>query len=73
MALDGHIPYLFDAETYRAALRTMFSPDLLDQEWSYPPSILLLGAPLAALPIFHAYLVWTFGTALCLWLAIRPL
>lgn len=73
MALDGHVAYLFDVESYRAALRGMFSPELPDQEWSYPPSIMLLGAPLAALPIFPAYLVWTFGTVFCLWLAIRPL
>ncbi|TIS60155.1 glycosyltransferase family 87 protein [Mesorhizobium sp.] len=73
MALDGHVAYLFDVDAYRMTLRTLFSPDLPNQEWSYPPSILLLGAPLAALPIFPAYLVWTFGTVFCLWLAIRPL
>ncbi|MBN9549331.1 MAG: DUF2029 domain-containing protein [Alphaproteobacteria bacterium] len=51
----------------------MFSPDLPNQEWSYPPNILLLGVPLATLPILPAYLIWTVGTVLCLWLAIRPL
>lgn len=73
MALDGHVDTLFDVDAYRAALRGMFGADLPNQEWSYPPSILLIGAPLAALPIFPAYLVWTFGTVLCLWLAVRPL
>lgn len=73
LALDGHVAVLFDVDAYRAALRGMFSPDLPNQEWSYPPNILLLGVPLATLPILPAYLVWTFGTVLCLWLAIRPL
>ncbi|TIU55735.1 MAG: hypothetical protein E5W35_16775 [Mesorhizobium sp.] len=73
LAIDGHVAVLFDADAYRAALRGMFSPDLPNQEWSYPPNILLLGVPLATLPILPAYLVWTFGTVLCLWLAIRPL
>ncbi|WP_167449010.1 glycosyltransferase family 87 protein [Mesorhizobium hawassense] len=73
MAIDGHVAVLFDVDAYRAALRAMFSPDLPNQEWSYPPNILLLGVPLAALPILPAYVVWTVGTALCLWLAIRPL
>lgn len=73
MALDGHVAFLFDMDAYRAALRQMFSPDLPNQEWSYPPSILIFGAPLALLPIFSAYLVWTLGTVLCLWLAVRPL
>jgi len=73
MALDGHVAWLFDVDTYRAALRRMFSPDLPNQEWSYPPSILIFGAPLALLPIFSAYLIWTFGTVFCLWLAVRQL
>lgn len=73
MALDGNVGALFDVEAYRAALRSMFSSNLLDQEWSYPPSILLLGTPLALLPVLPAYLVWTFGTIFLLHLAIRPL
>ncbi|WP_245456253.1 glycosyltransferase family 87 protein [Mesorhizobium sp. M2A.F.Ca.ET.043.05.1.1] len=73
MAMDGHVALLFDADGYRAALRGMFSPNLPNQEWSYPPNILLLGVPLATLPILPAYLIWTVGTVLCLWLAIRPL
>ncbi|MDX8455899.1 glycosyltransferase family 87 protein [Mesorhizobium sp. VK9D] len=73
MALDAHVGLLFDVDAYRAALRGMFTPNLPNQEWSYPPSILLIGAPLAALPILPAYLIWTFGTIVCLWLAIRPL
>lgn len=73
MALDGHVGWLFDVEAYRAGLRAMFTPRLPDQEWSYPPSILLLGVPLATLPIFWAYVVWTIGTTAALYLALRPL
>ena len=62
MALKGHVGDIFDIDAYRATLRSMFSPQLPDQEWSYPPSILLLGLPLAAMPIFWAYLIWTCGT-----------
>src|SRR5690606_264337 len=73
MALQGHVGFLFDVETYRATLRELFSPALPDQEWSYPPSMALIGAPLAMLPIMPAYFVWTFGTIALLHLAIRPL
>ena len=73
MALEGHVGFLFDVETYRATLRAIFSPDLPNQEWSYPPSMALIGAPLAMLPILLAYLIWTFGTVVLLHLAIRPL
>jgi len=73
IALEGNVAALFDVDAYRAALRAMFSPDLPDQEWSYPPSMILFGAPLAALPILPAYLLWTFGTIALLHFAIRPL
>lgn len=68
LALEGRVDTLFDAEAYRAALRQIFSSDLPDQEWSYPPSMLLFGAPIAVLPILPAYLIWTFGTIFAIWL-----
>ncbi len=73
MAIEGHIAVLFDVDAYRSTLRAWFTPVLPDQEWSYPPSILLVGVPLALLPISLAYLVWTAGTVGVLHLAIRPL
>ena len=72
MALHGHVDDLFDMESYRAALRQMFGQSLPDQEWSYPPSILLIGAPLAQLPIGWAYIVWTLCTLLLLYGALKP-
>ena len=72
MALHGHVDDLFDMEKYRAALRHMFGQSLPDQEWSYPPSILLIGAPLAQLSIGWAYLVWTLCTLLLLYGALKP-
>ncbi len=62
MALEGHVDYLFSPDLYRAALRSMLSPFMLDQEWSYPPSMLLIGVPLALLPVLPAYLVWHAAT-----------
>lgn len=73
MALLGHVDWLFDVETYRAQLRLLFTPVLQDQEWSYPPSLLLIGVPLSTLPVFAAYLVWTLGTIAAFFFAIRPL
>lgn len=73
MALDGNVGWLFDVEAYRSGLRAMFSPHLPDQEWSYPPSILLLGVPLAMMPIFWAYVAWTAGTIAALYLSLRLL
>lgn len=73
MTLKGHVDWLFDVEAYRQHLRVLFTPVLQDQEWSYPPSLLLIGVPLSLLPVLPAYLVWTFGTIATLYFAIRPL
>lgn len=72
MAISGHVADLFDLAAYRANLQQMFLMPL-SQEWSYPPSMLLFGAPFALLPVFPAWLAWTFGTIFALWLAIRPM
>lgn len=73
LILDGHIDWLFDPETYRAWLRSVFSPALPGQEWSYPPALFFIAVPLGALPILPAYLVWTVGTLYCLHRALRLL
>ncbi len=73
LVLQGKTATLFDVDAYRAALRTLFTPLLTDQEWSYPPSMLLLAVPLALLPSWPAYAVWTLGTITLLYLAIRPM
>lgn len=73
MAVEGNVNTLFDVDAYRAALRAMFSPLLPNQEWSYPPNILLIGAPLSALPIFAAYVFWTAGSIALLHFAIKPM
>jgi hypothetical protein len=69
MALEGHVDYLFSPDIYRVTLRSILSPLLLDQEWSYPPSMLLVGAPLALLPILPAYLIWNVATLGFLYIA----
>ncbi len=73
LILDGHVDWLFEPDHYRAWLRLTFSEALPNQEWSYPPNLFFLAVPLGALPIMPAYLLWTFGTILCLHFAIRPL
>jgi hypothetical protein len=71
LATEGMAGTALDPEAYRAWTRQTFTPDLPEREWSYPPTMLLLSAPFAQLPLGSAYLVWTFGTLLALWLALR--
>jgi hypothetical protein len=59
-------------EAYRSALRSLLNPDLPNHEWSYPPSILLLGVPLSWFPIFPAYLLFICVTLLALHVVLKP-
>jgi hypothetical protein len=71
LAASGELPILFDPAEYSRWLRAVLSPRVADHEWSYPPTMLLLGVPLARLPLVPGYLVWTFGTLGLLWIALR--
>jgi len=62
---------LLDPEAYRAWMRDTEGRGLPEREWSYPPTMLLLSVPFAQLPLTAAFLVWTLGTLLALWLALR--
>ena len=73
MVLNGHIDWLFDVDLYRAELRRTINPNIPNHEWGYPPSILLIGVPLALLPELAAYLIWTFGTIALFYLTVRTL
>ena len=71
LALEGQTENLFNLEAYRAGLRTLFTPYIENSEWSYPPTFLLIGAPLALLPLYSAYVLWTVGTLGVLSLLLR--
>ena len=62
---------LFDNEAYSSWLREFFHAPIDNQEWSYPPSMLLVGAPLSVIPLYVSYGLWTAGTLALLWLVLR--
>ena len=61
LALSGHVATIFDLQGYREFIASIAPRTGDSQEWSYPPSILLIAAPLATLPLLPSYLIWTFG------------
>lgn len=71
LANQGHPEIMFDPTEYRAWFLANVGADGQDREWSYPPGILLLAAPLAKLPLFAAYVVWSVGCLALLWLVLR--
>jgi len=64
LALGGHVDWLFDTEKYRAEMRNLLGPNL---------PMLLIAAPLAMFPPIIAYIIWTLGSLLLLYIAIKPL
>ncbi|PCI53248.1 MAG: hypothetical protein COB36_12450 [Alphaproteobacteria bacterium] len=72
LALENNTDALFNMESYRAHMDRLLAQNVPDQEWSYPPNMLLIGTPLALLPVFWAYWLWTLGTIAALHFALRP-
>lgn len=62
VALAGNLAPLFDVTLFRQQLATLLSAPISSGEWAYPPTMLLVGVPLALLPAGAAYVVWTIGT-----------
>lgn len=71
LVLTQSVEAVFQPEPFRAAMRAMFGATVEPSEWSYPPSLLLIGAPLAELPLGLAYWLFTFGGIVALMLACR--
>jgi hypothetical protein len=71
LANQGEAALMFDPATYRPWFLAHVGADGGDREWSYPPNILLLAAPLASMPLFAAYLVWSIGSLAVLGLVLR--
>jgi hypothetical protein len=67
----GNGEVLFDTAGFNAGLRAMFGAGFPDQMWPYPPPILLLAAPLSALPLGTGFLLYTAGSMGLLWLVLR--
>jgi hypothetical protein len=70
LANEGQAAVMFDPATYRPWFLAHVGSDGNEREWSYPPNILLLGSPLALLPLVPAYLVWSIGCLLALGLVL---
>jgi len=71
LALDGRVHDIFDIERYRGWFIENFGPNTAHREWSYPPTMLLVGLPFALLPLLTAALTWIFGSAAALALVLR--
>ena len=64
----------YDAIAYQHELAALLGPGYPGQNWSYPPTIMLIAAPFGRLAYLPALLVWTLGgIAIFLAVAARQL
>jgi hypothetical protein len=49
----------YDAVTYQHALAALLGPGYPGQNWSYPPTVMLIAAPFGQLGYLPALLIWT--------------
>jgi hypothetical protein len=62
----------YDHQLYRDALAVLLGPDYPGQNWSYPPSIMLVAALFGRLPYLAALLCWAvIGLTLFVWVIRR--
>src|SRR5262245_48421267 len=49
----------YDVATYQGALAQLIGPNYPGQNWSYPPSVMLIAPPFGLLPYVYALALWT--------------
>lgn len=73
-ALTADPSRFYDPQLYNAELQAMLGGDYPGQNWSYPPSIMLLAAPFGRLPYLPALVAWLLLTmSILVWTARRHL
>lgn len=68
---SGAVTVLADPVSFTAYLRGIFGPGIPDQIWPYPPPILMLARPLAALPLVVGFVLYAALGVAALLLAMR--
>jgi glycosyl transferase family 87 len=62
-ALDGHPEAAYDVDVQKAAEVAALGHNFAGEyPWVYPPTFLLVAAPLALIPFVPAYALWVFAT-----------
>ena len=72
LAEQGQAASVYSARDFNAFARNLTAPDAETKFYPYPPTYLLLTAPVSPLPFLPAYLVWTFGGWCLLAGLLRP-
>ena len=61
----------YDPALYNEALRMLLGPSYFGNNWSYPPSVMLIAAPFGRLPYVPGLFIWT-ALGLAAFLLVAP-
>ncbi len=70
LALEGRAEVAYDIVAYWEIVKTWFAPHELFANMSYPPTMQVLIAPLAALPFWAVAPFWVLGGVVAFWFAV---
>jgi hypothetical protein len=73
MVLEGRASEAYIPDEAYAAQATYVPGHVVHLPWFYPPQFFFVVGPLAGLPYFAAFFLWTLGSLSCLALALRAL
>jgi hypothetical protein len=71
LALEGRAWQAFDVDIFRFGMRDLFG-FFIQQNYSYPPHALLIAAPMALLPYWPAFALWTICSVAIFYWAAKP-
>ena len=72
LAVSGHTTEVYEIRNFFNFERSVFGTNAEFKFYGYPPTFLLLTAPLGYLPYIPAFVLWiSCGTLLCAWLLAR--
>lgn len=72
-ALAGEAALTYDFAAHHRAEQAVFGPGVPFYSWHYPPSFLLVAAPLARLPYLAALALWQGASGLAAFLVVRQI
>jgi hypothetical protein len=62
MVRGGDLAGLYGAATFQAWRQNAFGAEVQEEDWVYPPTVLLLGVPMSFLPLLTGFLLWDAAT-----------
>lgn len=71
MVRAGLLHNVYSAQLFQIWRQIHFGAGIQEEDWIYPPTVLLIGVPLSFLSVFQGFLLWDAVTLLCAVILLR--